>query len=129
MCTLTTVLDPQFKLKGFLSASSAAHARMLLITECEVYLNSLAAQNDLPQPKRSRKEQQAGSTLWNLFDEMLADSENGNEGNKMFLKQPVLPYSKHTHPLEYWKQKNPLWPCLAYLACKYLAIPPSSVAS
>ena len=54
---------------------------MLLITECEAYLNSLAAQNDLPQPKHSRKEQ-AGSTLWNLFDEMLADSENSTEGNK-----------------------------------------------
>ena len=75
---------------------------MLLITECEAYLNSLVVQNDLPQPKRSKKEQ-AGSTLWNLFDEMLADSENSTEGNncgneaevivEMYLKEPVLPYS------------------------------------
>ena len=63
---------------------------------------------------------------------MLADPENSNEGNncgneaevivEMFLKEPVLPHSKHT---QYWKQKKP---CLAYLACKYLAILPSSVA-
>ena len=39
LCILTTVLDPQFKLKGFSSASSAAHARMLIITESEAYLN------------------------------------------------------------------------------------------
>ena len=38
LCGLAAILDPRFKLKGFMSASSAAHARMLLITECEVYL-------------------------------------------------------------------------------------------
>ena len=38
LCVLATSLDPRFKLKGFMSASSSAHARMLLITECEAYL-------------------------------------------------------------------------------------------
>ncbi len=38
---LATVLDPRFKLKGFSSASSASHARMLLTTECEHILVAL----------------------------------------------------------------------------------------
>ena len=46
----------------------------------------------------------------------------------MYLKEPMLPHTEHTHPLEYWKLKNPCGHvCL--LTCKYLAIPPSSVAS
>ena len=38
LCVLATIVDPRFKLKGLMSDSSAAHARMLLITKCEVYL-------------------------------------------------------------------------------------------
>ena len=56
LCVLATILDPRFKLKGFMSASSAAHARMLLITECEVYLKKLQSDNDQPQAKRSRRD-------------------------------------------------------------------------
>ena len=33
------------------------------------------------------------------------------------------------NPLEYWKLKKTLWPCLCFLACKYLAISPSTIAS
>lgn len=46
---------------------------------------------------------------------------------EMYLKEPVQ--SRHTGALDYWKQKKPVWPPLAHLACKYLSIPPSSVAS
>ena len=48
---------------------------------------------------------------------------------EMYLKEPVLSHIEHIHPLTYWKEKKPLWPCLADLACKYLSIPPSSAAS
>ena len=47
----------------------------------------------------------------------------------MYLKEPVLSHVEHIHPLTYWKEKKPLWPCLVDLACKYLSILPSSVAS
>ena len=138
LCVLATVLDPRFKLKGFSTASSAANARMILIKECEKYLLKLssASPHDQPQPKRSKQDK---STLWNLFDEMLAESEGVSEGYgsgnsteimvEMYLKEPLLSHLEHTHPLTYWKEKKPLWPCLADLACKYLCIPPSSAAS
>ena len=47
----------------------------------------------------------------------------------MYLKGPLLSHLEHIHPLTYWKEKKPLWFCLADLACKYLSIPPSSAAS
>ena len=69
LCVLGTILDPRFKLKGFSTASSAVHARMLLVTECESHINSLQqeTENDKPHPKRCRKEK-TSSALWSLFD-------------------------------------------------------------
>ena len=139
LCVLATVLDPRFKLKGFSNASNAANARMILIKECEEYLLKLssASPDDQPQPKRSKQDKP--STLWSLFDEMMAESEGNSErhdyGNsteimvEMYLKEPLLSHLEHIHPMTYWKEKQPLWPCLADLACKYLSIPPSSAAS
>ena len=140
LCVLATILDPRFKLKGFMSASSAAHARMLLITECEVYLKKLQSDNDQPQAKRSRRDsrEKSSSALWSLFDELMANSANGDEDDcgteaemiaEMYLKEPVISRSEHMHPLQYWQSKKAVWPCLAHLACKYLCIPPSSAAS
>ena len=140
LCVLATILDPRFKLKGFMSASSAAHARMLLITECEVYLKKLRSDNDQPQAKRSRRDsrEKSSSALWSLFDELMANSANGDEDDcgteaemiaEMYLKEPVISRSEHMHPLQYWQSKKAIWPCLAHLACKYLCIPPSSAAS
>ena len=141
LCVLATILDPRFKLKVFMSASSAAHVRMLLITECEVYLKKYQSDSDDPQPKCSRSDsrEKSSSALWNLFNELIADSTNGDgEGDcgteaevitEMYLKEPVVSRSEHVHPLEYWQSKKAVWPCLAHLACKYLCIPPSSAAS
>ena len=139
LCVLGTILDPRFKLKGFSTASSAAHARMLLVTECESHISSLQqeTENDKPHPKRRRKEK-TSSALWSLFDELIAESENndgsGNCGNEaevvveMYLKEPVLSHSKHIHPLEYWQSKKAIWPSLAHLASKYLGMPPSAAS-
>jgi len=124
-----------------MSASSAAHARMLLITECEIYLKKCQSDSDLPQPKQSRRDSSEKSSfaLWNLLDELIADSGNGDGKDdcgtedemiaEMYLKEPVVFRSEHIHPLEYWQSKKAIWPCLVYLACKYLCIPPSSAAS
>ena len=137
LCVLATVLDPRFKLKVFSTASSTANARMILIKECEEYLVKLssAGPHDRPHPKR-RKENES-STLWSLFDEMLAESEENSVAHscensaeimvEMYLKEPVLSHVEDIHPLTYWKEKKQLWPCLVDLACKDLT--PSSVAS
>ena len=122
---LATVLDPRFKLKCFASASSAAHARMLLITECEIYLKKVQSDNDdEPQAKRTKRDSRdkSSSKLWSLFDELIADSENGNEEDdfgseadmivEMYLEEPVVPRLERIHPLEYWQSKRAVWPCL-----------------
>ena len=89
--------------------------------------------HDQPQPKCSKQDT---STLWSLFDEMFAESKGVSEGHdsgnsteimvEMYLKEPLLSHLDHIHPLTYWKEKKPLWPCLVDLACKYLSISPSS---
>ena len=147
LCVLATVLDPRFKLKVFSSATYSANARMLLIQECELWLSnfSCGGSEPEPQPKRAKTDtqptdKQSSSTLWSLFDEMLADSEDCSEGEgqsrntaeimvDMYLKEPVLARSERIHPFTYWLGKKTLWPCLVDLACKYLSIPPSSVPS
>ena len=134
LCVLTTISDPTFKLKGFMSTGSAAHARMLLITECEVYLKKFQLDGDQPQPKRSRSDsrEKPSSAIWNLFDELIADSANGDGEDdcgteadvmaEMYLKEPVVSHSEHVHPLEYWLSKKTVWPCLAHLTCMYTSI-------
>ena len=145
LCVLATVLDPRFKLKVFSSATYSANARMLLIQECELWLSNFSCGGSEPQPKRAKTgtqptDKQSSSTLWSLFDEMLADSEDCSEGEgqsrntaeimvDMYLKEPILARSERIHPLTYWLGKKTLWPCLVDLACKYLSIPPSSVPS
>ena len=139
LCVLATVLDPRFKLKVFSTASSAANARMILIKECEEYLVKLSSAGPHDQPHPKRRKENKSSTLWSLFDEMLAESEENSVGHscensaeimvEMYLKEPVLSRVEQIHPLTHWKEKKPLCPCLVYLACKYLSIPPSSVAS
>ena len=145
LCVLATVLDPRFKLKTFSSATCSANARMLLIQECESWLSNFSCGGSEPQPKRAKTstqstDKQSSSTLWSLFDEMLADStdcteDEGQSRNTaeimvdMYLKEPVLARSERIHPLTYWLGKKTLWPCLVDLACKYLSIPPSSVPS
>ena len=131
MCVLATV-GPRYKLKDFPLQVVQPMARMILIKECEEHLSKLssASPHDQPQPKHGKQDK---STLWSLFDEMLAESEGVSEehdsGNsteimvEMYLKEPLLSHLEHIHPLTYWKEKKPLWPCLADLACKCLSIP------
>ena len=106
LCVLATVLDPRFKLKTFSSAICSANARMLLIPECESWLSNFSCGGSEPQPKRAKTstqstDKQSSSTLWSLFDEMLADSTDCTEGEgqsrntaeimvDMYLKEPVL---------------------------------------
>ena len=82
------VLDPRFKIKGFSTASSAAHARMVLLTECESHISSLQQEkeNKKSQPKRRRKEK-TSSPLWGLFDELIAESENND--NSAFVEMKL----------------------------------------
>ena len=82
LCALATVLDPRFKLRVFSSAGNAAHARMLLTTECEEVLSnsvsSRSSPNHQPQCKRQKSENTTSSTLWNIFNEMMDEPEESS---------------------------------------------------
>ena len=98
---------------------------MILIKECEEYLVKLSSAGPHDQPHPKRRKGNKSSTLWSLFDEMLAESEENSVGHscensaeimvEMYLKEPVLSHVEHIHPLTYWKEKKPLWPCLVDL--------------
>ena len=140
LCALATIIDPRFKLKCFSTAANASHARMLLTTECENYLTrSAALAEDQPRSsKHARTDSDSSSSLWSLFGEMLDEAEEAtlegvSSGHtaemmvEMYLKESIQ--SRHTDPLQYWKNKKVVWLPLADLATKYLSIPPSSAAS
>lgn len=93
-------MDPRFKLRIFSTAGNAAHAWMLLTTECEEYLlkstpiNEPSAQEILADTEEANSERlSCGHTT-----EMMVE---------MYLKEHVQP--RHTHPLEYWRQKKQVW--------------------
>ena len=75
------------------------------------------------------------SMLWTYFDEIV--KEHSSEGPSStptveavvdaYLHEPVS--ARKSSPLDYWKQKQLLWPILATMARKHLSIPPSSVPS
>lgn len=140
LCAMATVLDPRFKLRVFSSAGSAAHARMLLTTECEQVLLSISENEPEESPaKRSKtNSEKPCSSLWNLFDDMIEkpSSETTSDNMlgytakvmvEMYLKEPIQ--DRHIDPLIYWKDKQIMWKGLAILASKYLSIPPSSASS
>jgi hypothetical protein len=142
LCAIATLLDPRFKLRVFSSAGSAAHARMLVTTECEQVLLSISEKELTAAPaKRSRTEsEKSSSSLWNIFDDMierpseLNSSVSGDMSGytaevmvEMYLKEPIQ--DRHIDPLSYWKEKQIVWNGLAVMACKYLSIPPSSASS
>lgn len=119
-------MDPRFKLRIFSTAGNTAHAWMLLTTECEEYLlkstpiTEPSAQNKSQAKRQNLKVDIDPSlcSLWSLFNEMLADTEEANSERlscghatetmvEMYLKEHVQP--RHTHPLDYWRQKKQVW--------------------
>lgn len=69
---------------AFSTARNAAHARILLTPECEEYLSMpmltrVPSPEDQPQAKRQKVDfDPSSSTLWRLFNEMLAVTEEDN---------------------------------------------------
>ena len=139
---LATALDPRFKLCVFASASASASVRQMLMEEYE----QLAEIEDSPIPpeKQPRTATESGngenastskSMLWTYFDEIVKEHNSDGPASTptveavvdAYLHEPVC--SRKSSPLDYWKQKQSLWPLLATMARKYLSIPPSSVPS
>ena len=81
---------------------------MILIEECEEYLVKLSSAGPHDQPYPKHRKENKSSTLWSLFDELLAESVENSVGHscensaeimvEMYLKEPVLSYVEHIHP-------------------------------
>ena len=136
---LATALDPRFKLCVFASASACASVRQMLM---EKYEQLAGTEDSLSLPeKRPRTDTESGngentkSILWTYFDEIVKEHSSEGPGSTptveavvdAYLHEPVS--ARKSSPLDYWKQKQSLWPILATVARKYLSIPPSSVRS
>ena len=78
------------------------------------------------------------STLWSSFDSMIATGEetdaeliqslsSAEVKIESYLQEPNQP--RKSNPLDYWKEKQVLYPILAKMVVKYLSIPAASVAS
>ena len=73
--------------------------------------------------------------LWAYFDEIVKEHSSERPDSTptveavvdAYLHEPVS--ARKSSPLDYWKQKQSLWPILATMARKYLSILPSSVPS
>ena len=83
-------LTQGLNLKHFtLQIRSTANARMMYIKECEEYLlkSSSAGPSDQPQPKHSKQDK--SSTLWSIFDKLLAENEEDSEGYGCKIQQKL----------------------------------------
>ena len=138
---LATALDPRFKLRVFASASASALVRQMLVEEYEQLADSEHSSNPPEkQPKVATDSTESGenastSLLWTYFDALVKEHNSDGPASTpaveavvdAYLHEPVC--VRKCSPLDYWKQKQSLWPLLAAMARKYLSIPPSSVPS
>jgi len=129
--SMATLLDPRFKSKGFSTASFAETAKSLVLDRVkemtETPEGSESSDGVAPPPhKKPRKE----SSLWEDFeresDSPLSTSDAERE-IEQYLPLPRLPHSED--PLKFWSAHATHFPCLAPLARKVLAVPPTSADS
>ena len=115
---VATILDPQFKDKFFSSAEAKATARQLLIMNTSEL--SCDDVTQVPSPKRKRND----NKILKCFSEILEESGScvaGDIGD--------TEVDHHTNSFLWWKDNTHHFPQLSILVRKYLAPPPTSVAS
>ena len=125
---VATILDPRFKDNFFSSAEAKATARQLLITKMSEF--SCEDVTQVPSPKRKRND----NTILKCFSEILEESgacvagDIGDTEVDQYLKEPLIQFHCANSYL-WWKDNTHCFPQLSIQARKYLAPPPTSVAS
>ena len=127
--TIATLLDPRFKDKFF----SESDTRTMTIEALNSKLSEMN-NNDgvsiVPAPKRSRQSE----GIWNCFNEIIEKSgacvegETENPDVEQYLREPLIRFHRANSYL-WWKENQHRFFQLSQLARRYLAPPPTSVAS
>ena len=123
-----TLLDPHFKDNFFSSAEAKSTACQMLITK----MSQLSCEDvkQLPSPKRIKND----SKNLKCFSEVLQEAgacvagDIGDTEVEQYLKEPLIPFHQANSHL-WWKDNIRRFPQLLILARRYLAPPPTSVAS
>ncbi|KAK7912837.1 hypothetical protein WMY93_013048 [Mugilogobius chulae] len=129
--SLATLLDPRYKVIGFLSSAKASEAVKRLKSECAAEMRSSTAPSPHPHPGPSSTPASSDS-LWHQLDLEILQSQK--QSNVMadaiievqrYLSGPNSPRSQD--PIEYWETQRSNFPHLFKLAQKFLSTPASSV--
>ena len=87
----------------------------------------------VPSPKPSRQSE-VSESIWNYFNEIIEKSgacvlgDTGDTEIEQYLKEPLIPFHCANSYL-WWKENRHRFVQLSRLARRYLAPPPTSVAS
>ena len=126
---VATLLDPRFKDKFFSGAEAKTTARQLLIAQMSEL--SSGDVTEVPSPKRKKGND---SKILKCFSEILQESgasivgDVGDTEVDQYLKEPLIQFHRANSYL-WWKNNTHRFPQLSKLARRYLAPPPTSVAS
>ena len=127
--TTSTLLDPRYKMRGFVSKEKAAVARSVLV-------NKVAQKGTTVVNREPRKK---GSSKWAGLDSSESDEEHGESTDTAtpttaaeiqvdaYLTDKRI--DREDDPLHYWRLREKQWPQLASLARQYLCCPIGSVSS
>ena len=127
--TIATLLDPRFK-----DNFSKSDTKTKTVEVINSKLHEMNTDEDgvapVPPPKRSRQSE----GIWNCFSEIIKKSgacvlgDAGDTEIEQYLKEPLIPYHLANCYL-WWRENRHRFVQLAKLARRYLAPPPTSIAS
>ena len=135
--SVATLLDPRFKVKGFLSVSFAELAKSKVLEKAKEMADPVRGNpedNESVEEYHTRNKKSKESSLWEEFDVDKDDSDqpilSGEEKElEQYLSIPRLPWPHADDPLNFWRIHETRFPHLTQLAKTILGIPPTSAES
>ena len=127
--SVATLLDPRFKDKFFSESDTRATAVETINSKLSEMANDDGV-SIVPPPKRSKQTK----GIWNCFNEIIEKSgacvvgETDNTDIEQYLREPLIQFHRANSYL-WWKENKHRFVQLSRLARRYLAPPPTSVAS
>lgn len=135
--SLSTLLDPRYKDRGFSDRQCGEEAKDLLKQKILTLKGSAddlqlqtASDSDLtimPPKKDNNSESRWDAIASSDEDEQREEDDGAEQEILSYLADKRIP--QDADPLAYWKQKRMQWPTVARLAKRYLSSPIGSVAS
>lgn len=130
-----TLLDPRFKRKAFGTDSAAENAIKFVLEELAQYqLVPWQTPDHAIASTSGSSSKVDDDDIWEDFDKKISETvthQTPISSASIVLKQYLdLPYvDRKQNPLQFWKQRENIFPTLCRMAYKYLCIPATSVPS